>query len=67
MLAENLHRSGDEKFKDHLEIAKTELTRLICELDADALKAILKIPEPQTIKIGENDLPKETLDQLGIA
>ncbi len=67
LLAENLHANESERFKDHVEIAKTELTRLICELDADALKAILKIPEPQTFKIGENDLPKETLNQLGIA
>ena len=66
MLAENLNRDGGERLKDHLEIAKTELAHLISELDAEALKAILKIPEPQTFKIGEYDLPKEKLIQLGI-
>ena len=67
MLAQQLHDCGGSRFKDHLEAAKTELMRLICELDAESLKAILKISEPQTFKIGENKLPEETLKKLGIA
>jgi uncharacterized protein len=51
----------------HLEAAKPEIIQLISELDADALKAILQIPEPQTFKIDQNDLPKEVLLKLGIA
>lgn len=66
-LAEQLHECGGDRFKDHFEAAKTELMQLICELDGEALKAILKIPEPQTFKIGENDLPKEAWQKLGIA
>ena len=50
----------------HLEAAKLEILRLICELDADALKTILKIPEPQTFKIDEHELPKEVIVNLGI-
>lgn len=64
LLAEQLHDIGGCRFKDHLEAAKAELTRLICELDAEHLKAILKIPEPQTFKIDENNLPKEILKKL---
>jgi Fe-S-cluster containining protein len=47
-------------FDEHFEAAKAELKRLICELDADALQAILAIEEPQTFKVGEDALPKET-------
>ena len=49
-----------------MEAAKPEILRLISELDADALKAILQIPEPQTFKIDENDLPTEVMLKLGI-
>jgi Fe-S-cluster containining protein len=55
-----------EHFKQHLEAAKPEIMRLICELDADALHAILKIPEPETFKVDENELPKEVAEKLGI-
>jgi Fe-S-cluster containining protein len=55
-----------EKFRLHLEAAKTEIMRLVCELDADSLRAILKIPEPLTFKVDENDLPKEVSEKLRI-
>jgi Fe-S-cluster containining protein len=48
----------------HLEVAKQEILQLIRNLDADALKNILNIPEPQTFKIDENDLPKEVMNKL---
>jgi uncharacterized protein len=51
----------------HLEAAKSEILRLICELDVAALKTILKIPEPQTFKISEYELPKEVIKKLGIS
>jgi Fe-S-cluster containining protein len=51
-------------FAEHLEAAKAELMRLICELDADALQAILAIEEPQTFKVGEDALPKEAEGKL---
>jgi uncharacterized protein len=58
-LAEN-----KETLQSHLEGAEHELLRLISELDADALKEILKIQEPETFKIGETNLPKDTLAKL---
>jgi Fe-S-cluster containining protein len=66
-LAEQLHQCGGNRFHDHFEAAKTELMHLICEFDGEALEAILRIPEPQTFKIGESDLPKEIWHKLGIA
>jgi hypothetical protein len=41
--------------------------RLISELDAEALKTILRIAEPETFKVGENELPHEVKQKLGIA
>lgn len=54
-------------FNGHYEVAKAEILRLICELDAEALQAILAIEEPQTFKVGEDILPKETAGKLGSA
>jgi Fe-S-cluster containining protein len=51
-------------FNEHFEAAKAELMRLICELDAEALHAILAIEEPQTFKVGEAALPKKALVKL---
>jgi Fe-S-cluster containining protein len=55
-----------EQLNGHLKVAKEEITRLICQLDSAALRAILKIEEPQTFKIGEDPLPKEVLEKLGV-
>jgi Fe-S-cluster containining protein len=56
---------GDRaSFNEHFEAAKAELLRLICELDAEALQAILLIEEPQTFKVGEAALPKEAICKL---
>lgn len=54
------------KFKEHFEVARTELLQLISQLDAESLRAILKIEEPQTFKIDEDDLPKEVAKKLGL-
>jgi len=54
-------------FSEHFKVAREEILRLICELDAEALRAILKIEEPQTFKIGEDDLPQRVLDKLGLS
>ncbi|MFB3887858.1 MAG: YkgJ family cysteine cluster protein [Candidatus Bathyarchaeia archaeon] len=64
-LAQEL-RGDDERFSAHFSIAKTELLRLTSELDSEALKSILKIEEPQTSKIGENQLSEAMLHKLGI-
>jgi hypothetical protein len=53
-------------FKDHFEVAKKELNRLICQLSAVELRAIVKIEEPQTFKVGENDLPAHVVKRLGL-
>ena len=55
-----------EQLDEHLKVAKEEITCLICKLDSAALRAILKIDEPQIFKIGEDPLPKEVLEKLGI-
>jgi len=57
---------NDDLFREHSEVAKEEILRLICELDSEALQAILKIEEPQTVKIGEDDLPEEVMEKLGL-
>jgi Fe-S-cluster containining protein len=54
----------EEAFKKHLESAKREIFRLVSELDSESLKAILKISEPETFKIGEDNLQKEVLNKL---
>jgi Fe-S-cluster containining protein len=59
-------RGNDTTFRAHFEVAKDELRRLICHLDSEALQAILKIEEPQTVKIGEDDLPKKVTEKLDL-
>lgn len=58
---------GDEAaFKKHFDVAKKQLMRLICELDPEDIRNIVKIDEPETFKIGEDDLPSEAVDKLGL-
>jgi Fe-S-cluster containining protein len=57
---------NDNLFRAHFKVAKEEILRLICKLDSKALQAILKIEEPQTVKIGEDDLPAEVMKKLGL-
>jgi Fe-S-cluster containining protein len=59
-------RGNDAAFRAHFDVAKDELLRLVRELDSRALQAILKIEEPQTVKIGEDDLPNEAYGKLGL-
>ena len=53
-----------DAFKKHFDVAKKQLTQLIRELDSEELRAIVKIDEPQTFKIGETALPLETAKKL---
>lgn len=62
-LAGALFRSKNELQK-HIDSAKRELLALVHELDAEALQAILKIEEPDTFKIGEDDLDTGVLRKL---
>jgi len=61
--AERLHQD-DTQFKAHFKVAKAGILRLIRGLDAEALRAIMIIEEPQTFKIGEDALPKEVIGKL---
>jgi hypothetical protein len=60
-------REDDNLFKAHFKVAKEEILRLIGELDSEALQAILRKEEPQTVKIGEDDLPAGTMEKLGLS
>ncbi len=62
-LAARLYENG-ELFQRHLKIAKKEINRLVRELDSAALKAILKIEETETFKIGEDVLAEDVLEKL---
>lgn len=53
-------------FEDHFEVARKQITELIKQLSADELRAIVKIDEPQTFKVDEDDLPKEVNKKLSL-
>jgi len=53
-----------EMFEKHFESARKEILHLIGELDSRALKAILKIEEPETFKISEETLKVDILNKL---
>lgn len=55
---------NEETLKKHLESAKREILKLVGELDSKSLRAILKIEEPETFKIGEDNITKDVLDKL---
>jgi len=64
-LAKTFHQNQNQNaFQEHFCVAKKKILRLIRELDADALQAILMIEEPRTIKIGEDDVPREILKKI---
>lgn len=48
----------------HLENAKREVLRLVTQLTAEELRAILKKDEPETFKIEEDDLEKQLVRKL---
>ena len=50
--------------QNHFESARRELLRLVQDLDSVALRAVLKIEEPDTFKIGEEGLNFEVLAKL---
>jgi len=57
---------NQEAFKEHFKEATLELARLIQELTPEELRAIVKIEEPQTFKVGEDDLPLDVVKKLGL-
>jgi Fe-S-cluster containining protein len=48
----------------HFENARKEILQLVRELAPEALKAILKREEPDTFKIGEEEIGKDVLSKL---
>ncbi len=52
--------------KNTTAVAKKEIMRLIGELSAVELLELMKIDEPQTFKVGEEDLPVEVVKKLGL-
>jgi Fe-S-cluster containining protein len=53
-----------EALEKHLSSARKALQTLVQELDAKALRAILKIEEPETFKIGEDSLSPRVLEKI---
>lgn len=50
--------------KGHFESARVEILRLVRELSPEALKTILKREEPETFKIGEEEVERGVLEKL---
>lgn len=62
-LAEPLHKDKEE-YRKHVRSAKKEILRLLHGLDANALRALLAVEEPDTVKVGENKAPLDILAKL---
>jgi Fe-S-cluster containining protein len=63
LLAAPLHKNRAEYAK-HVKAARKEILRLLHGLDADALRAVLKVEEPDTVKVGEDKAPSDVLAKL---
>ena len=55
---------NEKALRKHLELAKIEILRMVQQLDPKALQTILRIEEPETFKIDEDNIGKEILDKL---
>lgn len=62
-LSGHLYRDK-EAFEKHVKSAKREIRRLVRDLNANALRSILTIEEPETFKVGEDDLSAKILAKL---
>lgn len=58
--------SNPEMFSWYYEAAKPEISKLVEELSADELRAIVKIDEPDTFKVGEENLSVGVVKKLGL-
>ena len=63
LLAGKMYKN-EEALRKHLESAKIEIFRMVQQLDPKALQTILRIEEPETFKIDEDNIGKEILDKL---
>jgi len=62
-LAGKLYKN-EKAMLSHMESAKREILKLVNDLNAVELREILKIEEPDTFKIGEDDLDPAVLARL---
>ena len=53
-----------QRLSNHLVLAKGEILELVKDLEAEDLRAILKIEEPETFKIEEDLVEKDVLYKL---
>ena len=63
LLAAPLYKDRAEYAK-HVRSAKKEILRLLRGLDANALRAVLTVEEPDTVKVDEDNAPPEVLAKL---
>jgi hypothetical protein len=63
LLAAPLHKDK-AAYAKHLRSAKREILRLLHGLDANALRAVLSVEEPDTVKVDEDSAPPEVLTKL---
>jgi Fe-S-cluster containining protein len=57
-LAGRIYTLKDGTLQKHLASAKKEIRRLVLEIEPESLKAILKIEEPDTFKVEEEEMKK---------
>jgi len=62
-LAGLLHQDLEAQRK-HMKSARRELLRLVRELEAEALRAVLTVDEPETFKVGEENALPSVLTKL---
>ncbi len=57
-------RQNQPVLKKHVESAKKEILKLVDEFKAEELQTILKREEPDTFKVGEDNIRKDVLNKL---
>lgn len=65
-LAGRIYKMKDGTLQKHVTSAKREIRRLVLDIEPESLKAILKIEEPDTFKVDEEET-KEAKDKLAAA
>jgi Fe-S-cluster containining protein len=64
-LAGKMHRTDAAAvLKRHMKSAKREIRRVVSDLEPEALRTILRIEEPETFKVDEEELEGEVLRKL---
>lgn len=57
-MAGRIYILKDGTLQKHLASAKREIRRLVLEIEPESLKAVLKIEEPDTFKVEEEEMKK---------